>query len=100
MCVQSGPRPLPDPAEARLPARIRGYGQDVTTPHALIWYPFGWAGDFEPLVDDETHIEWLMAIPITDAEFTFFEANDADALIDVFEANDIDLYDLGRASAL
>lgn len=82
------------------PRVFEGYGQDVTTPHALIWYPFGWAGDFEPLVGDETHIEWLMAIPITDAEFTFFEANDADALIDVFEANDIDLYDLGRASAL
>ena len=82
------------------PGVFAGYGHDVTTPHALIWFPFVWSGDFEPMADDDVHIEWLTAIPITDGEYAFFEANDADSLIDIFERESVDIYDLGRASAV
>jgi len=80
------------------PDLFTGYEREVTTPHGLIWWPFVWDADWQPIIEDGIHIEWLTVIPVTADEAEFFADHGADALIDLFEQQTPDLYDLSRQS--
>lgn len=73
-------------------------GADVTTPHGFIVPPFCWENEFPAYEDEDVHTTWLQVVPITAAEAAFAEARDGDALEDLFEQLQPDLFDLGRAS--
>ena len=44
-------------------------------------------------------VAWLLAVPITDAEAAYAGQHGAEALEDLFERAQIDLFDLDRDSA-
>jgi hypothetical protein len=73
-------------------------GPDVTTPHGFIVAPFCWQRAFAPYEDAEVHTTWMQVVPITDEEAAFAEDRTGDALEDLFERSQPDLFDLGRAS--
>lgn len=80
------------------PNLLDGYDREVTTPHGLIWWPFAWDAEWDSVVEDGVHIEWLTVIPVTPDEAQYFADHDAEALIDIFEKQQPDLYDLSRES--
>lgn len=77
------------------------------TLHALLWYPFAWETDFENLTVEGVEINWLTVLPITDEEFAFVQRNGAgfrgegtELLIDLFEVQHTDVWDLNRKSVV
>jgi hypothetical protein len=70
----------------------------VTTPHGFIVAPVCWQRAFAPYEDAEVHTTWMQVVPITDEEAAFAEDRTGDALEDLFERSQPDLFDLGRAS--
>ncbi|OZD55568.1 hypothetical protein CH252_06855 [Rhodococcus sp. 06-1477-1B] len=75
-------------------------GADVTTQHGFIVPPFCWENEFPAYEDEDVYTTWLQVVPITDEEAAFAEARDGDALEDLFEQRQPDLFDLGRASLI
>jgi antitoxin YqcF len=67
--------------------------------HVTFVAPFLWAG-FEPFDVQGKQIHWLAAVPISDAELKYLREEGIDALEDLFEKNQINLYDIDRRSAL
>lgn len=76
---------------------IEQYLPDSEMKHILITDPFLWKSAKE-IVTANVHIEWLMLVPISDAEFEFACENGADALERKFEAEGIDIYNIYRKS--
>jgi hypothetical protein len=74
------------------------YGLSETLAHLYFMPPFSWPDGPKPLTVGERRIEWLQAVPISEAERAFAEANGADALEKLLVAGDIDVTDLERPS--
>lgn len=79
----------------------------VTTPHAFFWWPFVWGEKFDGLTLGGVDVEWLTVVPITDQEMEFIRrigpgvgGAGAEALIDAFETQETDIYDLTRGSVV
>lgn len=90
-----------------LPNVFDDHSAVVSTPHGLLWYPFAWDTKFGALRIDQTEIEWLTVIPITDSEFSLvrevgagFGGKGVEHLLDLFEERRVDVWDLTRASAV
>ena len=90
-----------------LPGVFEGYGTGLTTPHALLWYPFPWGGRFDGFTRDGVSIQWLLVVAITQQELEFvaahgpgFHGAGVEKLVDAFENNETDVYDMSRASAV
>ncbi|MBF4635579.1 suppressor of fused domain protein [Agreia pratensis] len=73
--------------------------QQVTTPHAIFIPPITW-GEFSKLDDDDASILWLQMVGITSEEAEYARAHSVDALSELFEQTQPDIYDLQRQSAL
>jgi hypothetical protein len=72
-----------------------------TMKHLLFVPPFLWEGKLETLtLEDGSEVDWLLAVPISDAEMAFAEKKGVPALEEIFEARQIDIFDLERASTL
>ncbi|WP_285727958.1 suppressor of fused domain protein [Psychromicrobium xiongbiense] len=78
-----------------------------TACHALLWYPFIWNTPFEELTSSGRSIEWLMPIPITDAELAAVAdggpgtgGSGTVRLIPLLEAQRPDIWDLNRTSVI
>ncbi|TPG43057.1 suppressor of fused domain protein [Sphingomonas koreensis] len=74
------------------------YGLSSTLEHLLYVLPFSWRHGPHPLTVGNGTIEWLQAIPISEAERGYAEANGADALEKLLVENNIDVTDFNRAS--
>lgn len=74
------------------------YGLSETLAHFYFMPPFSWPDGPKPLSVAELQIEWLQAVPISEAERAFAEANGAEALEKLLVAADIDVTDLKRRS--
>ena len=72
---------------------------DATTPHLMSVPPFLWQ-PFESFSDADIHVTWLQLVPITDDEASYCLAHGFDALGDVFDRAQPDLYSIERASVL
>jgi antitoxin YqcF len=68
--------------------------------HILFVYPTAWKTKFKTLDLDEVKVTWMMAIPISDAENQYAKENGFNALGNLLEKNEIDVYDLCRKSVL
>ena len=73
--------------------------RDATTPHLMSVPPFLWQ-PFESFSDADIHVTWLQLVPITDDEASYCLAHGFDALGDVFDRAQPDLYSIERASVL
>jgi len=76
------------------------YGLSQALPHFYFLPPFSWADGPKPLTIGEQRVEWLQAIPISEAERAFAEANGADALEKLLVGADIDVEVLATASVV
>lgn len=72
---------------------------DATTPHLMSVPPFLWQ-PFESFSDADIHVTWLQLVPITDDEADYCLARGFDALGEVFDHGQPDLYSIERPSVL
>lgn len=87
------------------PHLFSGYDDAVTTPHGLLWYPFPWGDAFDGLRLDGVQVEWMYIIPVTADESERIaqlgagrRGTGVEALLDAFEAQRPDIWDLTRLS--
>jgi hypothetical protein len=75
-------------------------GERPTSPlkHLLFVPPFLWEQSLRTLDLLEKKVAWLLAVPISDAEMMFAEKEGPRRLEDVFEKEQIDIYDPDRPS--
>ncbi|MBC1796078.1 suppressor of fused domain protein [Listeria booriae] len=81
------------------PNVIDEYYKDTEMKHVLLTSPFLW----ENLTNIETEskvITWLLLIPISKSELEYLSDNGIDALESLFEAGQIDIFDINRKSML
>lgn len=67
--------------------------------HVLFTSPFLWE-DLETIDFYDKKVAWLLAVPISFEELSFADKNGEEELENLFEQNDIDIFDLNRASIL
>lgn len=81
------------------PDAVRANDDSVRMKHALLVTPYLW-GD-EPATIDEPDMvtEFLQVVPIDDDEYVYGRVNGADALVDLLEKAQIDVFDINRPSA-
>ena len=68
--------------------------------HLFFTSPSLWQDNLETLDLETKKVAWLMAVPISEAERQYKEANGADALEDLFEEHQVDILDLTRKSVV
>lgn len=68
--------------------------------HFLFVPPFLWEDELPTLEFEGRSIAWLLALPISDQERSFAESNGSDDLEDLFQQNQIDIFDLERPSVV
>lgn len=79
---------------------ISSYIKDTDMKHVMFVEPFFWDDKLKNLKFEEKIVTWLLAIPISEAECIYMEENGLDALEELFEDYDIDVFDLNRKSIL
>ena len=79
---------------------VDSYMKDSAMKHLFFTSPSLWQDNLETLDLETKKVAWLMAVPISEAERNYKEANGADALEDLFEEHQIDILDLTRKSVL
>ena len=77
---------------------ISDYYVDSNMKHILLTYPFLW--DLRDIEFESEYITWLLAVPISDSEYSFLKKNGYKKLETLFEKNQIDIYDLNRNSVI
>lgn len=78
---------------------IRMYYPDSEMEHVLFTSPFLWE-KLHTIDLLEKKVTWLLAVPISTKELLFAEKEGTEALEDLFEKNDIDIFDIRRDSVL
>lgn len=75
---------------------IHMYYPELSMRHVLFGSPFGWQKEFETMNLTKKTVTWLHAIPISDTEMQYADRLGTDALENLFEKQQIDIYDLNR----
>lgn len=78
---------------------IDEYIEDTEMKHIYLTSPYLW-DDLEPIEFDNEIVTWLLAVPVSERERVYAAQNGADALADLFEQKNIDIYNLHRKSCL
>lgn len=78
---------------------VAQYRISDTLRHVTFVAPFLWQG-LNQLTVDGNEIYCLMMLPVSDAEKRYLEQHGIDALEELFDKMQIDIYDINRASAL
>ena len=68
--------------------------------HVFFTSPFLWENKLESLKLETKTVNWLLGIPISDAELDYRNENGVDALERLFEEKGIDVFDLERISVV
>lgn len=79
---------------------IKLYIEDSDMKHIFFVPPFIWEENYCGLKFSDKVVEWLLAVPISEKEAVFAEKYGSDALEELFEREQIDIYDLYRKSVL
>lgn len=74
------------------------YEPGTTVPNILFVPPFFWPEGPRTLFMPGRTVAWLLALPISDAEFEFVKAEGARALIDLMEDRRPNVFDIHRPS--
>ncbi len=78
---------------------IKMYYPDSEMEHVLFTSPFLW-DKLETIDFPDKKVTWLLAVPISTKEFLYAEKEGPEALEDLFEKKEIDIFDLRRNSIL
>lgn len=76
---------------------VKAFYPDCTVPHMLLTSPAYWE-DLDETITEDRVIAWLTLIPISEAEYLFLQENGSDALEDLLEENNVDIFDFYRQS--
>ena len=74
------------------------YDNTLELKHALFLPPILWEGKLASIDHQDTPVAWLLVVPITEQERRYIEAYGVGALEDLFEREQIDIFDLRRQS--
>ena len=83
-----------------LPGALSLHAPETTVPHILFTPPVFWAGALRTLVMANRTVAWLLALPITDAEFDYVKAKGYQALVDLIDQKRPNLFDIQRPSVV
>ena len=82
-----------------LPNAVKMYYPKLEAKHLYFTAPFLWDGKLDTLqLNEQIQVNWVLPIPITDNEYKYLEVNGDDALEDLFEKHQIDIFNLSRSS--
>ncbi|MEI2417237.1 suppressor of fused domain protein [Orrella sp. JC864] len=82
-----------------LPGCVAEYYPDTTVPHLYLCVPYSWhGGEFPRFEQDGVLVNWLQAVPISEAELALVERQGHEALEDALLEHEPDIYDLERDS--
>lgn len=81
------------------PGVICKYSKEYEMKHVMFVSPFLWDNSWNMELEDKIII-WLMPIPISDKELKYLQNYGNDELQNLFEKNDIDIFDMRRKSVL
>lgn len=76
------------------------HSSSMTMKHFLFVPPFLWEDELPTLEIEHRTIAWLQAIPISDGERSFAESSGSEALEELFQQHQIDIFDLQRPSVV
>lgn len=76
------------------------YEPGTTVPNILFVPPFFWETGPRTLFMPNRTVAWLLALPISDAEFEFVKAEGARALLDLMEEKRPNVFDIHRPSLI
>ena len=79
---------------------ISYYIEDSDMKHVLFVQPFLWEDSYCGLTLNDKTIEWLLAVPISEGEYKYAEKYGSDALEELFEKYNIDIFNLYRESVI
>lgn len=79
---------------------ITMYGISSTMQHFLFVPPFLWNNKLKTMSLKSKTVAWLLAIPISEQEMRYAEEKGSDALEQLFEDKQIDIFDLKRKSVV
>ncbi|KQV56778.1 MULTISPECIES: suppressor of fused domain protein [unclassified Caulobacter] len=88
---------VPTPG-AIIPRVLELYGDGRDMKHAMLISPFLW--ELETQTFPAKTVAWLQVLPISDPERDYALANGPEALEDLFEEHQIDVFDIDRPSVL
>ncbi len=80
------------------PDAVAMYKLSKTMRHLFFVPPFLWEDDLKTVDLGKKKVSFLLATPISEAEYVFAEQNGSDALEEEFERENIDIFDLNRKS--
>ncbi len=83
-----------------MPGYVREYYPSTTVPHLYLTAPFLWEDTLKTLDCGTKKVSWLLVVPISDAECKYLEEHGDDALEDLFEKHQIDIFNLTRPSVV
>lgn len=66
--------------------------------HILFSTPFLWEDRLKTIQLPDKKVAWLLAIPISEEEFKYAKENGTEALEEIFDVNQIDIFDVKRKS--
>lgn len=82
------------------PGVFEMYKISRTMKHGLMVSPFLWEDQLPPMRFPEKTVAFLLMVPISDEELRFLEEHGSERLEELFEKEQIDLFDLSRPSVV
>jgi antitoxin YqcF len=79
---------------------VKMYLPDSPMKHILFLSPFPWEDKLKTINFEKKQVAWLMAIPISEEEKNYSDKNGLKALEELFDENQINVFDLERASII
>jgi hypothetical protein len=83
-----------------MPDYVREYYPSTTVPHLYFTAPFLWEDSLKTLDCGTKKVSWLLAAPISDAECRYLQEHGDEALEDLLEKHQVDIFSLTRPSVV
>lgn len=85
---------------AVLQGAITMYNPSLSVKHLLFTSPSLWEDNLETVELETKKVTWLMAVPISEEERAYLIQHGSEALEELLEENEVDVYDLRRKSVV
>lgn len=82
------------------PNLVARYDDELDMQHVLFVPPFVWGDQPATMELPDKTVAFLHALPISDAELRYADQNGSEALEDLFEQHQIDVFDIERVSVV
>jgi len=84
-----------------LPNAVSMYYPKLEAKHLYFTSPYLWEDELDTLkLSEDIDVNWVLAIPITDSEYSYLKENGDEALEDILEKHNVDIFDLSRDSII